>query len=59
MNKNELYHIGKKLGMNKKDINIVLANIAKENIILNISKPMDSYKGMPGRYGTFSIKDIH
>jgi len=58
MNKNEFYKIGKKLGMNKKDINILLTNKTDENIVVKTSSSMDSYKGLPGRYGTFSIKDI-
>ena len=58
MNVNEFYKISKKLGMNKKDIDIILTNKPNEAIVLKTSSPMDSYKGMPGRYGTFSIKDI-
>jgi len=55
---NKLYKIGKKLGMNKKDINIVVINKPNQTIDLKTSSPMDSYKGMPGRYGTLSIKYI-
>ena len=58
MNANKFYKIGKKLGMNKKDINIVLTNKLNEGIVVKTSSPIDSYKGLPGRYGTLSIKDI-
>jgi len=56
---NELYGIGKKLGMNKKDVDIVLTSESNEiKVVEYTTSPMESYKGMPGRYGTLSIKDI-
>ena len=55
---NELYKIGKKLGMNKKDVINVL-NTESTNIkVVEVTSPVESYKGMPARYGTFSIKDM-
>ena len=55
---NELYKIGKKLGMNKKDINNVLTTESTNIKVVEVTSPIESYKGMPGRYGTFSIKDM-
>lgn len=55
---NELYGIGKKLGMNKKDVDIVLTSESNGIKVVKSTSPMESYKGMPGRYGTISIKDI-
>lgn len=55
---NELYEIGKKLGINKKDVDIVLNGELNRIKVVKSTSPVESYKGMPGRYGTLSIKDI-
>jgi len=56
---NELYKIGKKLGMNKKDVDIVLTSeLNKTKVVEYTTSPVESYKGIPGRYGTLSIKDM-
>jgi len=56
---NKIYEIGKKLGMNKKDVDIVLnSEQNKTKVVEHTTSPLESYKGVPGRYGTLSIKDI-
>jgi hypothetical protein len=58
MDSNNLYKIGKKLGMNKKDINLILNSKTIKTDTIKYISPTESYKDLPGRYGTFSIKDI-
>lgn len=55
---NKLFKIGKKLGMNKKDINLILSNKSNQMNIVEYISAVDSYKGLPGRYGTISLKYI-
>ena len=58
MYSNRIYEIGKKLGLNKKDVNNVLTNESNNVKVVAFTSSVDSYKDGPGRYGTFSIKDI-
>jgi len=54
--KNEIYDLGIKLGLNKKDIKEILKNtqMQNENLSLSLGGP-----GYPGAfYGTISIRDF-
>ena len=58
MYSNRIYEIGKKLGLNKKDVNNVLT-IESNNIkVVEFTSSVESYKDGPGRYGAISLKDI-
>ena len=48
----EIYKLGKKLGLNKMDINIVLVNTNNKQTSLSLGPPW--YPG--NRYGVISIK---
>jgi len=57
MKKERIHDLGKKLGLNKQDIDSVLRNRICNNISVSISYSPDCYKDGT-MYGTVSIMDL-
>lgn len=59
--KHELYALGNKLGLNKQDIESIIAekpkNDALNSPVIMTKNALDVYS-LPGRYGTISKKDF-
>jgi len=53
----KIYQIGLNLGLNKKDIDIVLSSKQEISEEITSTSPVEVYKGV-GRYGTVSIYDF-